>query len=87
MQRFFISYECRVFRRRISSAACASRDALDPRRSLEGLEGVQRWANNEASSAFIRKTLRQQALGAMRLRWARLSEQIFRVDKWSVCRG
>jgi hypothetical protein len=21
------------------------------------------------------------------LRWARLSEQIFRVDKWSVCRG
>ena len=22
-----------------------------------------------------------------RLRWSRLSEQIFRVDKWSVCRG
>ena len=21
------------------------------------------------------------------LRWFRLSEQIFRVDKWSVCRG
>ena len=21
------------------------------------------------------------------LRWARLSEQIFHVDKWSVCRG
>jgi DNA-binding NtrC family response regulator len=21
------------------------------------------------------------------MRWARLSEQIFRVDKWSVCRG
>jgi hypothetical protein len=21
------------------------------------------------------------------LRWSRLSEQIFRVDKWSVCRG
>jgi hypothetical protein len=23
----------------------------------------------------------------LRLRWSRLSEQIFRVDKWSVCRG
>jgi hypothetical protein len=22
-----------------------------------------------------------------KVRWARLSEQIFRVDKWSVCRG
>jgi hypothetical protein len=22
-----------------------------------------------------------------RLRWSRLSEQIFRVDKWSLCRG
>jgi hypothetical protein len=21
------------------------------------------------------------------LRWSRLSEQIFRVDKWSLCRG
>jgi hypothetical protein len=25
--------------------------------------------------------------GYERVRWARLSEQIFRVDKWSVCRG
>ena len=25
--------------------------------------------------------------GRGRLRWSRLSEQLFRVDKWSVCRG
>jgi hypothetical protein len=26
-------------------------------------------------------------VGSLQVRWARLSEQIFRVDKWSVCRG
>jgi hypothetical protein len=26
-------------------------------------------------------------LGECQLRWFRLSEQIFRVDKWSLCRG
>jgi hypothetical protein len=26
-------------------------------------------------------------LAAGMQRWSRLSEQIFRVDKWSVCRG
>ena len=25
--------------------------------------------------------------GGMKLRWSRLSEQIFRVDKWSLCQG
>ena len=30
----------------------------------------------------------RKALGAVHwLRWPRLSEQIFRVDKWSLCRG
>jgi hypothetical protein len=26
-------------------------------------------------------------LGRHQVRWSRLSEQIFRVDKWSLCRG
>jgi hypothetical protein len=26
-------------------------------------------------------------LSAPRLSWLRLSEQIFRIDKWSLCRG
>jgi len=25
--------------------------------------------------------------GEMEMKWSRLSEQIFRIDKWSLCRG
>jgi hypothetical protein len=28
-----------------------------------------------------------EAPDSVNLRWSRLSEQIFRVDKWSLCRG
>jgi hypothetical protein len=38
-----------------------------------------------------RKTLESRCTMFVRisrkLRWSRLSEQIFRIDKWSVCRG
>jgi hypothetical protein len=29
----------------------------------------------------------KEGVRAAGLRWSRLSEQIFRVDKWSLCRG
>ena len=28
-----------------------------------------------------------RAVARVEVKWSRLSEQIFRVDKWSVCRG
>jgi predicted HTH transcriptional regulator len=36
---------------------------------------------------FVVFGVEQTSLVGCTLRWARLSEQIFRVDKWSVCRG
>jgi hypothetical protein len=40
--------------------------------------GRKRWPDTEITS-FLRWRLA--------VSWSRLSEQLFRVDKWSVCRG
>jgi hypothetical protein len=41
-----------------------------------------------APGAFLNPLLVVGVVGfGYGVRWSRLSEQIFRVDKWSVCRG
>jgi hypothetical protein len=35
----------------------------------------------------LQKALQREKDPTVRQRWPRLSEQIFRIDKWSVCRG
>ena len=35
----------------------------------------------------IQDKLKVESNPLLRMRWSRLSEQLFRVDKWSVCRG
>ena len=45
-----------------------------------------RYANDERMSAQ-RRTLSKARERDKGVKWFRLSEQIFRVDKWSLCRG
>jgi hypothetical protein len=42
--------------------------------------------NSEVASGGPSRRLASSRI-ALTLRWLRLSEQIFRVDKWSLCRG
>jgi hypothetical protein len=45
------------------------------------------WGEQYAAMKNLEELGLMNIKSAGRQRWLRLSEQIFRVDKWSVCRG
>jgi TIR domain-containing protein len=78
----------------------ASRNGLDVRHAsfhndmeklIRGLKGAINHPSIEAEAQDLARTLDERyraiAEGNHPLRWLRLSEQNFRVDKWSLCRG
>jgi hypothetical protein len=77
------------------SAASAWRIVdLDKPGQLGGIEIGVTWFLVVILSTMTRELYRKNSPGersgslfAQRMSWSRLSEQLFRVDKWSVCRG
>ena len=61
---------------RVGAISCASEGT--------GLTGTSRTIDPQTCSA---RGPPPPMLAMDKLRWPRLSEQFFRVDKWSVCRG
>jgi hypothetical protein len=53
--------------------------------TLERLQQIRNLVRGESRKQIAE--ILDVTVGSLQVRWARLSEQIFRVDKWSVCRG
>ena len=53
----------------------------------EAFDNAQRRCEEFAEEIAIRGVHYSPNDSASKLSWSRLSEQLFRVDKWSVCRG
>ena len=52
--------------------------------SEHGSDAVRYWSASARLANLLNNELRE---GDDPLRWPRLSEQNFRIDKWSLCRG